>query len=340
MKTGLTLGKYAPFHKGHQLVVETALAEVDNLYLIIYDCPETTQIPLQIRGGWIAKLYPEVRIIQAWDGAKEVGDSTDIRQKHENYIIGKLGIKGITHFYSSEFYGKHMSRALCAENRVVDEHRETIPVCGTQIRENPFAHRRYLHPLVYRDMVANLVFLGAPGTGKTTLAQALSKEYRTRWMPEYGRGFWEKYQKNRRLTPGQLEEIAATHLQLEEKYLQKSERFLFTDTNALTTYVFSMYYHGMATDALAALALQSAGRYDLVFLCDMDFPCPDTWDRSGEANRKMMQRRTIAELCSRKIPFIRVSGSIETRIRYVKQILKNYQKFMNLCEISSLQSGL
>lgn len=37
---GLTLGKYAPFHRGHQFVIETALAECDRVQVIIYDCPE------------------------------------------------------------------------------------------------------------------------------------------------------------------------------------------------------------------------------------------------------------------------------------------------------------
>ena len=39
MKRGLTLGKYAPLHRGHQLVIETALAEMDEtLVLAIRVC--------------------------------------------------------------------------------------------------------------------------------------------------------------------------------------------------------------------------------------------------------------------------------------------------------------
>ena len=36
MRRGLTLGKFAPFHRGHQLLVETALAEVDELVVMVY----------------------------------------------------------------------------------------------------------------------------------------------------------------------------------------------------------------------------------------------------------------------------------------------------------------
>jgi len=37
-KCGLTLGKFAPLHQGHQYVIETALTEMDEVVLIIYDC--------------------------------------------------------------------------------------------------------------------------------------------------------------------------------------------------------------------------------------------------------------------------------------------------------------
>src|ERR1051325_9070485 len=102
---GLTLGKYAPLHKGHQLVIETALAEMDEVLVIIYDAPETTPIPLNVRSRWIKKLYPRIKIIEAWDGPTEVGDTPEIRQKHEDYVIKNLKIADIHSFYSSEFYG-------------------------------------------------------------------------------------------------------------------------------------------------------------------------------------------------------------------------------------------
>ena len=68
IKRGLTLGKFAPFHKGHQLLIETALSEMDEVIVVIYDCPETTNVPLKIRSKWIKKLYPNLQVILAWDG--------------------------------------------------------------------------------------------------------------------------------------------------------------------------------------------------------------------------------------------------------------------------------
>ena len=167
---GLTLGKFAPLHKGHQLVIETALAEMDEVSVIIYDAPETTPVPLNIRSNWIKKLYPQVELIEAWDGPTEVSDTPEIKRKHEKYIIELLKISSVTHFYSSEFYGEHMSIALGAVNRIVNPSRNVVPVSGMKIRENPFLFREFISPVVYQDLITNVVFLGAPSTGKSTIA--------------------------------------------------------------------------------------------------------------------------------------------------------------------------
>ena len=201
MTRGLTLGKYAPLHRGHQLVIETALAEMDETLVIVYDAPETTSVPLAVRSGWIRTLYPSVRVIEAWDGPTEVGYTAELMRAHERYVIDALGIGGITHFYSSEPYGEHMSRALGAIDRRVDEARRRVPVSARDVRRDPFAHREYVHPLVYRDLIVNVALLGAPSSGKTTLAERLAREFDTQWMPEYGREYWEKHQVDRRLEP-------------------------------------------------------------------------------------------------------------------------------------------
>jgi len=62
---GLTLGKFAPLHKGHQLVLDAAVAEMNEVLAIIYDCPETTSVPLYVRANWFRRLYPTVHIVEA-----------------------------------------------------------------------------------------------------------------------------------------------------------------------------------------------------------------------------------------------------------------------------------
>ncbi|NJN66430.1 MAG: AAA family ATPase [Chloroflexaceae bacterium] len=331
--TGLTLGKFAPLHRGHQYLIETALAEVEQLIIVIYDCPDTTDLPLPVRVGWLRDIYPQATVVEAWDGPLEVGNTPAIRKRHEDYFINRLKMRGITHFYSSEFYGEHMSAALGAVNRLVDEARTRVPISATQVRQAPFAHRHFVHPRVYRDLITNVVFLGAPSTGKTTLAEHLAAAYQTVWMPEYGREYWEQHQVNRRLTPGQLVELAEVHLEREERLLSAANGYLFTDTNAITTWMFSHAYHGMAEARLTELVQLAATRYDLVFVCDTDIPYDDTWDRSGEVERLVFQKQILADLRMRRIPFFVLQGSVAERTATVQAILSRFHRYQTVVEL-------
>ncbi|NHN29423.1 AAA family ATPase [Paenibacillus agricola] len=332
-KIGLTLGKFAPLHSGHQYMFETALAEMDEVIVIIYDSPDATAIPLPVRSGWIQQLYPQIHVIEAWNGPVESGYTPAIMHAQEQYVIGLLKGRTVTHFYSSERYGDHMSKALQATDRQVDPARVTYPISGTQIREAAHTHRQFVAPLVYRDLLTSVVLLGAPSTGKTTLAAALADTYQTVWMPEYGREYWAQHQQDRRLAPEQLVEIAEGHIEREDALCMEANRYLIVDTNAITTSLFAHYYHGAALPRLTELAHLAATRYDLVFLCETDIPYDNTWDRSGEVHREVFQKQMKADLLQRKIPFIPLSGSLGQRVAKVEAVLKAYTKYDNLGEL-------
>ena len=316
MTTGLTLGKFAPLHKGHQHVIEHARKECDVIYVVVYDAPEVTNIPLNIRAEWIRSLYSSssVKVIEAWDGPSDMGDTEQVRTLQENYIRRLIGSLKIDRFYSSEFYGEHMARALGAQDCRVDPDRSRFPVSGSQIRENSWKYRDFIDPIVYWDLIKKVVFLGAPCTGKSTLAEACAKRFNTVWVPEYGREYWEKHQVDRRLSIPDLNMIAQGHIMQEEKKALDARGVLFIDTNALTTRHFALYYHGYCGDFLREMAANCSFRYDLVFLCEDDFPYQETWDRSGPVNRLIFQKQIRAELTTRKIPFVSLTGSLEQRL--------------------------
>lgn len=332
MTTGLVLGKFAPLHKGHQLLIETACAENEQVILLIYNAPDVTTVPLPVRANWIRTLYPQVRIIEAWDGPLEIGDTPEIKKMHEDYILSRLQGEPIHAFYSSEFYGHHVSQALGAKDRRIDTYRNQLPISGTAVRNDPFANRHFLDPSVYRDLITKAVFLGAPSTGKTTLAQTLAETFNTTWMPEYGREYWDQHQQERRLTMEQLVEIAEEHRRREERQFLNANRIVFIDTDASTTYMFSMLYHGQAPARLIELSNAAANRYDIFFLCETDIPYDDTWDRSGDANRQVFQQLIKADLWQRRIPYITLTGDLERRVQTVSNVLHNFDRFASLSD--------
>ncbi|MEG1025344.1 MAG: AAA family ATPase [Flavobacterium sp.] len=319
-KVGLTLGKFAPFHKGHQLLIETAVNEVDELIVLIYDDP-VINIALAARAAWIREIYPKIVVIEGVNSPNDTGYTPEIMKIQEDYVLSVLGNRTISHFYSSEPYGVHMSIVLNAVNRQVDVSRNIIPISATKIRKNSFENKEFIHPIVYKDLITKVVLLGAPSTGKTTLAEKLAFHFDTQWMPEYGREYWEKHQINKRLTLEDLLKIAETHIEREDALVLQSNRILFSDTNAITTYLFSLDYHGTALAALENLAKAAENRHDIIFVCDTDIPYDDTWDRSGDVKRKEFQQKIIEDLNNRNLKYYMLSGTIDERIEQVSKVL-------------------
>ena len=133
-KVGFTIGKFAPLHKGHQFLIETALKEMDEVYVVIYET-DIININIEQRAQWIKQLYPKVNIIYAYNSPKKYGLDKESVEIQMNYL-SKL-IKGVpvTHFYSSELYGEKVAEYLKIENRLVDLERKNIPISATLIRK-------------------------------------------------------------------------------------------------------------------------------------------------------------------------------------------------------------
>ena len=55
MRRGLVFGKFMPLHRGHQLLIERALAEVDDLTIVVYDSEprgEYPSMPIELPLSW------------------------------------------------------------------------------------------------------------------------------------------------------------------------------------------------------------------------------------------------------------------------------------------------
>ena len=167
----------------------------------------------------------------------------------------------------------------------------------------------------------NIVFMGAPSSGKTTLCKFLANHFEEPWMHELGKQYWIDNQLNRRLTQKQLLEIAQLHILGEDKNMEKAKEFLFTDTNSISTYMFALDYYGQVDAELTKLARQAEHRYDHFFVCDIDIPYEDTWERSGEVYRTQFQQLILDDLAIRGINYTILSGDIQTRVARVLSIL-------------------
>ena len=148
---GFTIGKFAPLHKGHELVIETALKEVDEMYVVIYDT-NLINIDIEKRASWVKKLYPNVNIIYAFNSPKQYGlDKKSVNIKME-YLFNLIKDIPVTKFYSSEPYGEKVAEYLHIENRVVDIEKKIIPISANQIRDNFKQNQKFIEEFVAKDI--------------------------------------------------------------------------------------------------------------------------------------------------------------------------------------------
>ncbi len=65
-KIGFTIGKFAPFHKGHAYLIDTALKEMDKFYIVVYDTPQFN-ISMEEKLNVLKQKYPNVELIEAYN---------------------------------------------------------------------------------------------------------------------------------------------------------------------------------------------------------------------------------------------------------------------------------
>ena len=192
-----------------------------------------------------------------------------------------------------------------------------IPHMATQQRNTAG-----ISPAAEADGARMVVFVGAESTGKSTLAEYLARDYGTVAVPEIGRFIWEE--KQGRLGPEDYVEIAVRHRQAEDAARQQARRWLFVDTNALTTLLLGIQFRQVGDPPPAELlrcADECRTRYAHTFVCADDIPYEEQDVREDEAWRGRIQQLVLQDLEARAIPHTVLHGSVEERARQVRAVL-------------------
>ena len=197
----------------------------------------------------------------------------------------------------------------------VDKRRETVPISGTQIRNNPLDNLDFLEPCVRSYFTKRICVLGAESTGTTTMAKALADYYQTTWISEFGRLF---SQRRMQLTNSEWNEsefalIANEQQRMEEQKARTANKVLICDTNAFATEIWQERYMGRTSNLVSDIGDKS--KADLYLLTDVDIPFVQDGTRDGEHIRDWMHQRFVDELKNRNYPFVVLSGKHEDRFR-------------------------
>lgn len=326
MTLGFLVGKFYPPHRGHRHLIQTARAECDRLVVLLPHHP-SQKIPGELRRDWLREMHPDCEIHLVSD---ELGD--DVRE-WARFTVEHLG-RAPDVVFSSEEYGPRFAAALGCRHVMVDLDRAALPISATAVRSSPLTHLEWLEPPVRAFFVRRVVLIGAESTGKTTLAQRLASHYATRWVPEFGREYWEAKVSELaerdadgvtrtpdglpvdgplpELASDEFRHIAAEQQRRENLAAREANRVLICDTNAFVTGTWHERYLGRRSEAVDAIGRRD--RVDLYLLAEPDFPfVQDGW-RDGENIRDWMHTRFLEQLAARPTPVVRLRGSPDERM--------------------------
>jgi nicotinamide riboside kinase len=171
--------------------------------------------------------------------------------------------------------------------------------------------------------IQRVVFVGAESTGKSTLCEYLARQYGSVAVPEIGRYIWEE--KQGELTADDYVDIALRHREAEDEQMPYARRYLFVDTNALTTLLLGLEFGQVdepAPPELLRCADECRERYTYTFVCADDIPYEEQAAREDEAWRGRIHQLVLKDLEARGIPYTLVSGSVEERALQVRRVIE------------------
>lgn len=243
-KNGMILGKFYPPTKGHFYLIEHALERCDRLTILVCSLP-TEKIPGTLRHTWIKKQFPKANVIHIDKELQQYPiDDHDIKFWDIWTEVIAENVKDMDVVFTSELYGDKIASELNdrhiytvkIEHELVDLYRNTVPISGSLIRSNPYKYWDYIPEIERSYFTTKIALLGPESVGKSVMTKQLAQHYNTNYVLEYGRYYYEKLVKqNKKFDTEDAYNIMEGHRKWEDEAIQKSNKLLFCDTEALTT---------------------------------------------------------------------------------------------------------
>jgi NadR type nicotinamide-nucleotide adenylyltransferase len=345
---GLVIGKFYPPHAGHHLLIRTAAATCRRVTVAVL-AASTESIPMHLRVAWLREIHrdPDVHVIGAMDDHPVDYASETAWSAHVTVMRDALGTSPpVTAVFTSEPYGPELARRFGATHVSVDPTRDLMPCSGTAVRADPPAHWPHLADPVRAWFTTRVIVVGAESSGTTTLSRALAAHYHAPWVAEYGRERTADKLAAARATAAinggsrpqmtdldwpatEFTYIARRQVCEEDEAARHApEPLIVCDTDAFATGIWHERYRDAPSTVVNAIAAELASRSRRRYLLTDHEGVPFHQDgiRDGEHLRAWMTDRFATELSTKDIPYARLTGSPEARLKDAIDAVDQWQQ--------------
>jgi len=172
--------------------------------------------------------------------------------------------------------------------------------------------------------IKRIVLIGPESTGKTELAQFLSKKLDTVFVPEYAREYIENL--NRKYTYNDVVHIAETQINLSKRFINQANKVLFYDTYLIITKIwFKVVFNTYPSWIDKEL---TENPIDLFLLCNTDIEwLPDAVRENGGKMRDKLFEIYKQEIEDYGFKYEIIKGVGEERFQNAQNIITNYLNY-------------
>lgn len=160
--------------------------------------------------------------------------------------------------------------------------------------------------------------VGAESTGKTWLCEALAEHYRTVWVPEYAREYFNDSDIYN-YTLEDLERIAGKQLEMEKAARVRASRLMFCDTTLVTLKIWAELEFQEIPPFIAGHL--SKVHYDHYFITNNEIAWEEDPLRQNKHSRELLLQMNIDEVSKSGIPFTVISGREQERLQHACRII-------------------
>jgi len=269
MIRGLIILKAEPISLGHEALINFAKEKCDLLYVLLCMNDEKETIPGYVRLHWLTDKYrDDYKVIIRYTDVKLPYTSVSDREVSKLWAdhISKT-LDNVDVVFASEPYAEYVAEYMNCGYVIFDEKRETVPISGTQIRENPFKYWDYISLVARPYFVKKICLCGTESTGKTVLTEKLSKVFQTSYVKEWGRDIIEHSDNT---TIKDIMNVGKAHASGIIEEIKHANRILFSDTNLNTTKSYSKFFFDL--EPVFDNWIEEANKFDLYIFLDKDAP--------------------------------------------------------------------
>lgn len=333
---GLIIGKFYPPHAGHHFLIDTALSECDNVYVLVnVNDVEESSLPGMIRVNMIQSAHPEafaqgrLHVYHVVNNLPVDYSSREADKAHAKFfyktlrkIISEDPMEPFPNvLYSSEDYGNRLVDDFNElgghfKHRMVDQKRIAKPISASKVRADVVGQWDFLAESTRASMTKRVVVCGAESSGTTTLTKALAERFQTVWVPEWGRLYSEAVGNHHKWTSADFVTIMQEQNILEDTLAHKAGPVMFCDTDNLATRMFHELYLG--TEGPDTRLYHEVERYTLrslyIITDDVGVDFEDDGYRLYPHQRTWATNWLKKALTNLSLPYIVVTGDHHERM--------------------------